>query len=419
MALKAISINPITFLPKEVVYKIAFFLTPKNIARLLTVSVEWHNLLSNNELWRWLCPKISIPAEGVFSYLTLYPEMMGIHLVRSARKGGLKCLHVISGLHISNNYYRKITKIRVTESSIISACEPEKTFCICDRSLFQKQILDKYPKEIHIDTIPSSIGRCTKVGTRALGLIINDFATIDNKIVVPVEDSFENSLVMKMLAQSDNGSLESVTGFTGKAKVTCIEATDEHIISGNIGGGLCIWEKSGSMLHHFGIEGGHRMIRCLQLVDNSIFSGGEADIGIWDINGKHLTNLAGPSWETMTCLKVTDTTIAASYGETRINRISGKEDETIELGIIWVWNRATNEVKHILRGHTEMVTGLEIIDNTLISCSHDCTLRIWDLSNGALLKTYDNDIKSFTTMKWQENLLLLGGHKGQIYIWGT
>ncbi|KAB8161219.1 protein kinase [Streptomyces sp. 3MP-14] len=58
-------------------------------------------------------------------------------------------------------------------------------------------------------------------------------------------------------------------------------------------------------------------------------------------------------------------------------------------GLIWVWDDATGEVRHILAGHTNSVTALSAPPDgrRALSASIDGTVRVWDLATGRALRT--------------------------------
>jgi len=91
--------------------------------------------------------------------------------------------------------------------------------------------------------------------------------------------------------------------------------------------------------------------------------------------------------------------------------VSGSEDKTLR-----IWDRSTSTLQHVLKGHTDGVVGLEVIDNTIISSAKDDTMRIWDLSTGNLLQTYL--LKQATCVRFVDNTLIVGCRDGGIQVWG-
>ena len=58
---------------------------------------------------------------------------------------------------------------------------------------------------------------------------------------------------------------------------------------------------------------------------------------------------------------------------------------------IKVYSTATEECVHILEGHRNLVTGIQLNPNNhlqLYSCSVDGTIKLWDYIDGILIKTF-------------------------------
>jgi WD40 repeat protein len=65
-------------------------------------------------------------------------------------------------------------------------------------------------------------------------------------------------------------------------------------------------------------------------------------------------------------------------------------------GSIIIWDWSTGSIHHILKGHTSSLwrSSLDLYDDqTLISGSHDKTIKFWNIFNGSLLQTINSDIQ--------------------------
>src|SRR5579864_3166349 len=83
----------------ETFLKIVSFLSPKNIAQLLTVSREWHEYAGSNLLWKQLCPSLSVENPRDHFYLSCYPDLTGTHFANAARNAQITTLKLLMSLH--------------------------------------------------------------------------------------------------------------------------------------------------------------------------------------------------------------------------------------------------------------------------------------------------------------------------------
>jgi WD40 repeat protein len=374
----------ISSLPRELLIKTVSFLSPKNIACLLTVSKDWYQHLSSNDLWRELCPRISMPTQLKDRfYLTCYLELTGIRLACSARKGELKVLSTLWGSGDG------IDCLKVTDKAILtgSYC---RSICIWDRSLLQKDILEKYSGiSAGQDITRNKITFLQDLSEEIVGLDVMD----NNFVILSFGDK---NIYVKTRSDESLALVHTLVGHT--QLVTCVKVSDKSIISGSDDKTIRIWNEAGQLQKT--LEGHKKPVTCLQVVDNTIISGSEdKTIGIWDRTQDLLPKFLSGHEGVVTCLKVTDTAI-----------VSGSEDKTLR-----IWDRLTSTLQYVLKGHTEGVVCLEVIDNTIISCAKDDTMRIWDLSTGNLLQTYP--LKEATCMSFVDNTLIMGCRDGGIQAW--
>jgi WD40 repeat protein len=71
------------------------------------------------------------------------------------------------------------------------------------------------------------------------------------------------------------------------------------------------------------------------------------------------------------------------------NRQLSPKIQSVETGIIKIWNWENGKFIHTLAGHTEVVNSLAIAPNNsiFISASDDKTIKVWDIDNGRELRT--------------------------------
>lgn len=83
-----------------------------------------------------------------------------------------------------------------------------------------------------------------------------------------------------------------------------------------------------------------------------------------------------------------------------------------------VWNMATGESKHTLRGHTSTVRCLKMADaNTAISGSRDTTLRIWDITTGLCKNVLVGHLASVRCLEIHGDLVVSGSYDTTAKIW--
>lgn len=166
----------------------------------------------------------------------------------------------------------------------------------------------------------------------------------------------------------------SVKTFKGHTNgVMCVQFDDNIIASGSYDSTIKIWDiESGKEIRTLR---GHTLgIRCLQFDDTKLASGSlDGTIKFWDLeSGRQLCNLTGHT-AGVTSLHFDGATVA-----------SGSMDHTIR-----VWNFKDRSAS-VLRGHTEWVNCVKIdaASRTLLSCSDDCTIRLWDLDTMRCIKVF-------------------------------
>ena len=84
-------------------------------------------------------------------------------------------------------------------------------------------------------------------------------------------------------------------------------------------------------------------------------------------------------------------------------------------GMVWVFKN--DEVLNVLSGHSSAVTKLDTIDNSVISCSEDGTMIIWDVIQNTVLHKLDSGYFAHTTpivSLIQLNGLMTGDVSGKI-----
>ncbi|EGD99979.1 F-box and WD repeat-containing protein [Trichophyton tonsurans CBS 112818] len=164
-------------------------------------------------------------------------------------------------------------------------------------------------------------------------------------------------------------------------------------------------------IHIFNTEGEHQrvlqghMIGVWAMVpwDDLLVSGGcDRDVRVWNMaTGESIHKLRGHT-STVRCLKMSNKTTA----------ISGSRDTTLR-----IWDLATGVCKNILVGHQASVRCLEIHGDLVVSGSYDTTARIWSISGGKCLKTLAGHFSQIYAIAFDGKRIATGSLDTSVRIW--
>jgi F-box and WD-40 domain protein MET30 len=155
--------------------------------------------------------------------------------------------------------------------------------------------------------------------------------------------------------------------------VMCLQFQDNILATGSYDATIKIWDlDTGKELRT--LEGHTSGVRCLQFYGCQLISGAmDKTIRIWN-------------WKTGQCVRV----LPGSRGDVlsvNFNNqylCSGGKDHMVR-----VWN-FEDKINYVLRGHSDFVNSVRLdgTSRTLFSGADDGTVKLWDLNNGSLLKTF-------------------------------
>ena len=126
--------------------------------------------------------------------------------------------------------------------------------------------------------------------------------------------------------------------------------------------------------------------------------------------------------------------IPSSYSYPEIFNLTGHFDEIVccslskggqyfvtasNEGIIKVWESATGRNLYTIDGHEDRVTNCVVtINDEFISCSEDCTIKLWDLESGNLIKMFSHESSiNFFDINLEKNILASACGDHLIMIW--
>ena len=138
-----------------------------------------------------------------------------------------------------------------------------------------------------------------------------------------------------------------------------------------------IWDLSSGSVPHI-LVGHTDPVISLELIDaNTLASAGDSRIIIWDLNTWTI-KLIIKNANSIYCFKTLPNGILAT----------SSTDTTIKL-----WNISNGNLIKTMTQHTDTIYGLDLVGtNVLVSASYDKTIRMWNSSTGLLLKTITKDL---------------------------
>lgn len=104
--------------------------------------------------------------------------------------------------------------------------------------------------------------------------------------------------------------------------------------------------------------------------------------------------------------------------------ISGSLDTTIR-----VWDIAEGICLHTLVGHTSLTSGMQLLDNILVTANADSTIKVifcvfsykkqvWDISTGHCLYTLDGHDSAVTSLQFLHGKLIASSSDdGTVKLW--
>jgi len=151
-------------------------------------------------------------------------------------------------------------------------------------------------------------------------------------------------------------------------------------------------------------------VTALQLLSNGLhltLGHSNGNINIYSVaNGSLIISFIKTSW-VIDFTVINPVLLASSHGDT----------------LVRIWNLTSNNLKFILRGHTNQVYGLKLVSSDIVaSGSWDNTIKLWNITNGTLIRTlsnHTNQIRFSVDVLNDSQILVSGSYDQTIKTWNV
>ncbi|EKD18840.1 uncharacterized protein L3040_004107 [Drepanopeziza brunnea f. sp. 'multigermtubi'] len=183
--------------------------------------------------------------------------------------------------------------------------------------------------------------------------------------------------------------------------VTSLHLTPKYIVVALDNAKIHVFDTNGS--NQKTLQGHVMGVWAMVPWDDILVSGGcDRDVRVWNMaTGESVHTLRGHT-STVRCLKMSDSTTA----------ISGSRDTTLR-----VWDIKTGLCKNVLVGHQASVRCLEIKGDIVVSGSYDTTARVWSISEGRCLRTLSGHFSQIYAIAFDGTRIATGSLDTSVRIW--
>jgi F-box and WD-40 domain protein MET30 len=327
-----IKIDFISMLPTELSFKVLSYLDTVSLCKAAQVSRRWNDLAEDDVVWHKMCEQ---------------------HIAKKCKKCGwglplLDQKRLLKEKRVIERRAQGIARSETTDTSREGSESP------CDHSNMPS---NKRP----LDDISESPSKKIRTDLESNAIIQRQAWKEVYKTRFKIGTNWKYGRHrLKVLKGHRNG-------------VMCLQFQDNILATGSYDATIKIWDlDTGKELRT--LEGHTSGVRCLQFFNCQLISGAmDKTIRIWN-------------WKTGQCVRVlsgpTGDVLSVNFNNRYL--CSGGKDNMVR-----VWN-FEEKINYILRGHSDFVNSVRLDgpSRTLFSGSDDATVRLWDLNNGHLLRTY-------------------------------
>ncbi|ODM16157.1 hypothetical protein SI65_08591 [Aspergillus cristatus] len=183
--------------------------------------------------------------------------------------------------------------------------------------------------------------------------------------------------------------------------VTTLHLTPKYIIFAMDNAKIHVYDTNGN--NHRTLQGHVMGVWTMVPWDDILVSGGcDREVRVWNMaTGESLHLLRGHT-STVRCLQMSDAKTA----------ISGSRDSTLR-----IWDLATGTCRNVLVGHQASVRCLAIHGDTVVSGSYDTTARIWSISEGRCQRTLSGHFSQIYAIAFDGKRIATGSLDTSVRVW--
>ena len=183
--------------------------------------------------------------------------------------------------------------------------------------------------------------------------------------------------------------------------VTSLHLTSKYIVVALDNAKIHVFDANGA--HQKTLHGHVMGVWAMVPWGDTLVSGGcDRDVRVWNMaTGQNIHVLRGHT-STVRCLKMSSPTMA----------ITGSRDTSLR-----VWDITRGKVVHVLIGHQASVRCIEVHGDLIASGSYDTTARIWSISEGRCLRVLQGHFSQIYAIAFDGKRVATGSLDTSVRIW--
>ncbi|CAM6003121.1 unnamed protein product [Sphagnum balticum] len=243
-----------------------------------------------------------------------------------------------------------------------------------------------------------------------------------------------NRASLQLIEPDTAHTMRQMNGHTGEIRciVHCPELS--RVITGSDDKTARVWNvATGKCVN---VLNGHTDDVYCAAVHGTTLVTGSADgtVRMWDMQTGECTHTFSEHTSSVECVAFDGTTIVSGSGDETVRiwhapyntaeLVTGSRDKTVR-----VWDVRTGECTHTLKGHTDCVRCVAFDGATIVSGSYDKTvriwrapystaeLRVWDVRTGECTHTLNGHTNSVWCVAFDGTTIVSGSHDRTVRIW--